>query len=391
MGRALLVLAAALLVAVQVVRNAAVAVLAERSPAAVARVWHGHPDAELSLGMTEIGRAARDRRPVPVALFAMIDDAAVKAPLASEPFLVRGVQAQLARNGKASVEAFLAAERRDPRSLPAHYFLADHFFRSGDARRGLVEAAALARLAPGGVESVAPYVAAYAKDRSTWPQLRQIFSTNPDLEFATLRALAGDATNAEAVMALADKAHRVPTAAWVSTLLGTLVDAGQYRKARAVWAKIVGVAIAPGQTVFDPQFADAKSPPPFNWELLSSAVGFAERQAGGRLHVIFYGQQDGLLARQLLVLAPGRYQLSMSVGGSLALGKALTWSIRCDRAQSPFSAIPLGALATRPWTFTVPPGCGAQWLELSGISSDITQQSDFTISNFKLVPGGASG
>ena len=385
MGRGLLVIAAALLVAVQVVRNAAVAALAERSPDTAARIWPGHPGAEIALAMTEIGRAARDHRAAPPRVFATVDDAAVKAPLAPEPFLVRGVQAQLAGDRALSTRAFIAAERRDPRSLPAHYFLADHYLRTGDARRGLREAAALARLAPGGVASMAPYVAAYAKNRATWPQLRQIFASNSDLESVALAAMAGDASNADAVMALADEAHRTPTIAWVPTMLNSLILAGQYEKARAIWSSVSHVRVAPGQTIYDPAFADGNAPPPFNWELMSSAVGIAERRHGGKLHVIFYGQQDGLLARQLLLLAPGSYRLIMSVEGNLDRGRALTWSIRCDRAQSPFSAVALDAVAAKPWTFNVPAGCLAQWLELSGISSDVAQQSDFTIGRFKLV------
>jgi len=391
MGRALVVLAAALLLAVQVVRNAIVTALAERYPDTAARIWSGHPNAELALGLTQIGRAARNGEPVPASVFAMIDDAATKAPLAPEPFLVRGVRAQLAGNNELSARAFLAAELRDPRSLPAHYFLADHFFRAGDSRAGLREAAALARLAPGGVSSMAPYVAAYAKDPRTWTQLREIFAANSDLESAALGVLAGDAAGADAVMALADEQHRGRAFGWVPIMLNSLVEAGQYAKARAIWANVSHVRMAPGQTVYDPEFAHANAPAPFNWELMSSAVGLAERQPGGRLHLIFYGQQDGLLARQLLLLPPGEYRMTFAAAGNLAHGRALTWSIRCDRADSPFAAIPLDVGATRPWTFTAPQGCPAQWLELTGVSSDVSQQSDFTISKLKLVPEKSGG
>jgi hypothetical protein len=103
--------------------------------------------------------------------------------------------------------------------------------------------------------------------------------------------------------------------------------------------------------------------------------------------VIFYGQQDGLLARQLLLLKPGAYRLSMAVSGSLAGGSGLTWSIRCDRTQSPLSAARLDAVVRQGWSFVVPSGCVAQWLELTGVSADVPQQADFTISALKLEPG----
>src|SRR3954453_13052895 len=94
--RAAVAAIAALLIAVQVVRNAAVHALADTRPADAASVWRGHPASELSLAMTDIPRASRAGRAVPSSAFAEIADAAAKEPLAPEPFLVRGVQAGLA-------------------------------------------------------------------------------------------------------------------------------------------------------------------------------------------------------------------------------------------------------------------------------------------------------
>ncbi|HWI87729.1 MAG TPA: hypothetical protein VNS11_00585 [Sphingomicrobium sp.] len=383
MARRLLVLLLVLVIAVQVVRNAAVAAFADGSPDLASRVWPGHPAAETSLAMTEIGRAARQGKPVPAAVFAMVDDAARKAPLAPEPFLVHGVQAQLAGNAPLAIEAFAAASRRDPRSLPAHYFLADTLFRSGDARRGLDQVAVLARLAPGGLSSVAPYVAAYARDRKTWPQLRELFRSEPDLEEAALSALAADPNNVGTIIALADQQHRGPNATWLPPLVNGLVAARQYAKARAVWST-TSRAQADG-LVYDPDFSDANAPPPFNWMLMSSTVGLAERRAGGGLHVIFYGREDGLMARQLLILPPGQYRISMSATGNPGDSRALNWSLRCDGSQAPLAAMPLDVAATRPWTFTVPASCLAQWLELSGVSSDVSHQSEATVNSIRLV------
>ena len=52
----------------------------------------------------------------------------------------------------AAERAFEAAQWRDPRSLPAAYFLADRYFQTGDMRStGSREVAALARLSPSGI------------------------------------------------------------------------------------------------------------------------------------------------------------------------------------------------------------------------------------------------
>jgi hypothetical protein len=385
MARRLLVLLLALILAAQVIRNSAIAALADRSPDTAARIWADNPNTLISLAMTEIGRAARERKPVQPTVFGMMNEAAVKAPLAPEPYLVRGVQARLAADPSLAIRAFEAAERRDPRSLPAHYFLADTLFAAGDTRRGLEQVGVLARLAPNGLASVAPYVAAYAKDRSTWPQLRELFQSRPDLEEAALEALSKDAANADAIVALADEKHRTAKAIWLPALLDALINAGEYGKARAIWAANVRTT-APARTIYDAGFADSDSPPPFNWLLMSSTVGLAERQPGAQLHVIFYGREDGWLARQLLVLAPGAYRMTMAASGNLGDARALAWSIRCDKSQTPFAAVPLDVAAARAWIFTVPAGCPAQWLELTGVSSDVAHQSEVTIGKLSLIP-----
>jgi hypothetical protein len=192
-------------------------------------------------------------------------------------------------------------------------------------------------------------------------------------------------------MALVTPELRKPDTRWSPALLATLINAGEYEKARAVWASVSGVRVLPGQTVYDQGFADTHSPAPFNWSLMSSTVGLAERQPGGRLHVIFYGREDGLLARQLLLLAPGHYRMTMTVRGEVGQQHALNWSIRCDQSQSPFGALPLDAAAARSWAFDVPPGCRAQWLELSGVSSDVARQADVSISRLNLAADRANG
>src|SRR5581483_8764729 len=118
-------------------------------------------------------------------------------------------------------------------------------------------------------------------------------------------------------------------------------------------------------------FSDRTSPPPFNWTLTSSTVGLAERQPGGRLHVLFYGQEDGFLASELLLLTPGAYRLSMQLLGDPSRAHNLNWSIWCDKAGEPIASITLDAAAALGWRFEVPKACPAQWLKLSGVSGEV--------------------
>jgi hypothetical protein len=390
-GRLILAVAAALVAAIAVIRNAVVAQYAESRPDIAMRVWPGHPATELWQGLTEIGRAAGTRGAVSTATLARIRDAAVKSPLAPEPFLVRGVEAQLANDPALAQRAFLAAKLRDGRSIPARYFLAELYFRRGDARQGLREISTLSKMVPNGVTNLAPFVAAYAKEPRTRTELKALFRSDPSLEQAALTTLAADAANTDLILSLATPSATPP--AWAERLLRSLVDAGDYARARSVWGRLSHVVAGPDQLIFDPGFEASDAPPPFNWTLVSSTLGLAERQPGGRLHVMYYGQEDGVLASQLLVLRPGTYRLGMQVAGDLPHAATLAWTLTCSGSKAVLASRPLNDAAR--WNegvaFNVPPGCAAQQLELAGRSPDIAHQTDVTISRLRLTREAPNG
>jgi hypothetical protein len=378
----LVVTAAALLVAVQIVRNSAVEALAPLRPSAAARFWPNHPSVEQALVLVEIGSATRSRRPIDPNAFGMINDAATKAPLSSEPFLVKGVQAQTMGNAKRAAQAFLAAQWRDPRSMAAAYFLADYYFRSGDSLRGLEQTALLGRLSPQGTTALAPYVATYAQNPSNWSQMQMLFRSQPDLEDSVLTVLAQNPKNADSILAISDPNHRSSQSTWLPILLNSLVAARQYDRARAIWSSIGRANMS--DLLYDPDFSRPLAPPPFNWTFASSTLGLAERQSGHRLHIIFYGNEDGVLAGQLVLLPPGAYRLQMHLTGA-AHPELLRWVLRCDQASQPLESVGLDEAAARGWNFAVPANCPAQWLELTGRSGDIAQQSEVTITGLKLT------
>jgi hypothetical protein len=386
--RRLFVLVVCLLLAAEVIRNSAVAMLAEYRPESAARIWAGHPAVEISLGMKEIAESARRGQPVGSSVLAKIRDSAVKSPLAPEPFLVEGVQAQMSGQTGTAESAFRAAQWRDPRSLPAAYFLAERYFISGRQIEGLREIANLARLSPAGIGGVAPYLATYAQNRSNWPQMRALFRSEAEIEDPVLLAMSSDSRNAAAVLALADASHRNAQSQWLPVLVQSLVADGQYESARAIWASVARVPVQPGQFIYDPSFSKAAAPPPFNWALTSSTVGLAERQPGGRLHVLFYGQDDGVLASELLLLPAGTYRLSMQLTGERSHENELIWSVRCDKGANELSRVDQSTVASRGWTFEVPANCPAVWLELSGSSSDVPQPAEATVGDLRLERAG---
>ncbi len=378
------VLLVAIAAGVLVVASAVVNNYAASLPEIAGRIWPSHPAVEIAVAMRNIAKDARAGRPASDQALQMLQGAAIKQPLAPEPFLAHGVAAALGGQVAEAEASFQAAKLRAPRSLPARYFLSGIYLRSNDLRRGLEEVAEFARLSPSGVAVVGPYVAAIARQRSTWPDLRAIFRDNPAIEQASLVALAADPANADSIIALQGHRRSAADAPWIRVLIGSLVDRQEYGKARAVFAAALDPAPLADSLLFDRAFDWPDAPVPFNWMLTSSTVGLAERQKGGKLHVIFYGQEDGALATQLLVLPPGPYRLSMAVSGGVAALASMSWRLRCANRGGELLAVPLSAAARAPARFSVPANCPAQWIELSGRAGDITQSSEATISRLAL-------
>lgn len=391
MFRAPLVIVALLVIASAVVRNGAVHADPGISRDGPGRLWSGHPLTLQSRAMAEVGEAARNGEAAGAATMQMLDQLAIKAPLSIEPVLVAAVAAQDRGDLARAEQLFRLAEQRQGRSLPPHFFLADMYLRTGRLSEGLREVVNLVRLSPNGVASGGPYLAQFAQDPENWPALRWTFRDQPELVDPVLAALAQDPANARAILALADASHRGPGAKWLPALLGSMVKSGQYRQARALWAATANIKGASAATIHDPAFTDGNSPPPFNWELAQSPVGLAERRQGSGLHVIFYGSQGGMLTRQMLILEPGNYRMRMRSSGQISDPLGLSWSVRCDQGKAPLAQFPMRTPGSYNWTFTVPAGCAAQWIELNGRAQDMSGRSDLVISGLELTREPSNG
>ena len=357
-----------------VVQNATVLAFAGSDPETAAQVWPAHPAVQVALATRQIAAASGAGRAIDPATFERLNRAARAAPLEPQPFIVAGIRAQLAGRAAQAEQAFEAARLRDPRSLPARYFLATSKLQRGDVE-GLRHVAALTRLEPNGGQGLVPYLAAFARQKRAWGPIRVMFETNHSVRDSVLTALAGDPANLNLVMALGGTAD--PTKApWLRTMIGTLIASRQYDRARALWERTAGVR---SSGLFDPGFRNPAPPPPFNWELTSSSLGLAERRSG-QLQVIFYGQDSGTLARQLLLLPSGQYRLNAPAAAPEG-SDALFWLVRCDGRPVELARVPVRADGLK---FAVPADCPAQWLELVAQASDFGREAQAIISPVTL-------
>lgn len=374
-----------MMLAALVVRSAFVDAYVAQDPAKAALIWPSHPAVVLGSGLVEVGSVAAAARPVNPATVRRMLAISAKAPLAPEPFLVRGVEARVAGDAELALHSFLEARKRDPRSVAARYFLAEHYLEAGQTQQGLAEMSALTRLVPESLKGIAPQLAAFARLPGSAVQIRRLLRDQPQLEPWLLEELAVSPGDAKLALSLWSGRTNAHDRSWQLRLLNGLVSAGRFEEARAAWSRFDPRARPVGELI-DPRF-EGKTMPPFGWTLSSGAAGVAEPEAGGRLHILYYGRDDVVLAGQLLMLKPGPYRLAMRVAGAPPAAKSLSWVVRCMAPSREIASIGLAAAKDGELAadFTIPPqGCVAQQLELTGTAPELPEQADLTIADLTL-------
>ncbi len=384
-ARALVVLPLAALLMVGAVRSMTFVAPSDHPLRALVPTFAGHPEASTDRAMAKIGAAAALGHDMPQTARQGLSAVAAQAPLAVDAFLVEGTVAQMAGDGDRAERLFLAARARNPRSEGARYFLAERYLKTGRIQAGLVEMGALARLSERASEPLVPALVAYARTPGAITELRRFFATAPDVRGRTLSLLAGDASNVPLILALMPEAR--PGAIegdWPQRLVRSMVLAGDYAGAEAMWVRLSGVSSR--GLLYNPQFRDLPAPPPFNWSYGSGSAGVAEPSGSGGLDVIYYGRENASLASQMLRLAPGRYRLAMRIDGP-SRANGVAWTIACYPElkavfQLPLETVDKGVIAG---TFVVPAsGCAAQSLELRGRPPEVTETAQVSIFELTL-------
>lgn len=321
-------------------------------------------------------------------------EAAQREPLDFEPFLFFGMRA-LAEGERDTAERLLAESRqRNPRYALARIALMALYLRTGRIREGSDELATLVRVLPRAGQTLVPELARLATDPNSRDAVEQAIGDEPIMA-DVLNLLVQQNVDLDVVLGLAARQPRSSDgrfSPWQASVLAKLVDGGDVRRAHELWRRFVGA----GETglVYDPEFRGEPGPPPFNWELTGNAVGAAERGRGGGLELEYYGRQAGPLARQLLLLRPGRYRLEFQVEGSATgQGSRIVAQVACRGRDAPLLAIRLENLtaASRKVSgdFAVPGGCEAQWLAFNGEAVEFPTTQRARVTGLTLRPAGS--
>ncbi|HEX8525651.1 tetratricopeptide repeat protein [Allosphingosinicella sp.] len=180
--------------------------------------------------------------------------------------------------------------------------------------------------------------------------------------------------------------------------LQSLVEAGDFRRAREVWLSALppaDKAKARGP-VFDGEFTGSRAPEPFNWTLHDGSAGRAQlsREAGRpALYIDYFGGQDFVLAEQLLTLPAGRYSLSFLVRSEEGVKSGeLVWRLACAGTGQVLGTVPFGSpngtWSRRTGVISVPSQCGGQRLYLLGKPGEMSGEARAQVSAVEVANGG---
>ena len=147
------------------------------------------------------------------------------------------------------------------------------------------------------------------------------------------------------------------------SLGGALVAAGRFDVAAALYHRR-----SKPELVRFSSFNGPEDESPFNWRL-SSNYDFGADRARDGLAIISQGDRGGEVARQLLLLRPGRYNLSSAADGNPPPpGGTPYWQVSCAQGGAVAGTVdlkPTKGARESVGTFTVPASCSAQWLSLA--------------------------
>lgn len=316
------------------------------------------------------------------------------APLMEEPFLLDGIDALVKRDNRRARQLISHALARNGRSRLARLFMLELQLRARDAEGAAANMTILGRLMPDAQRVFVPELARLARDPDTRDAMREVLATDPRMLGAVLQHLAVNGADPATVLRLAGDqgAEAVDeTTDWRRTLLASMVQKGDVRRARQLWSRFSGVDPEQAQAlVYDASFEGLPGLPPFNWTLSSSELGAAERDKSGALFVEYYGRTAGELAGQLITLTPGRYRLAFHAEGDLDTPQhRLIWKVQCrSKGEELLLELPIANVTyagkVLAGSFAVPRNCPAQWLRLVGQPTEFPKIENVLIREVRI-------
>lgn len=344
--------------------------LAVRDPEAALRIDPDHPQALLALGRRQLRDGDTDGATATARHVLAI------SPGRGDAFAILALAA--VRGGDADAPRLLAvALKRAPRDRDVRVQAALQAMNGGDLRAMVGQLDALLKLSPERGAALYPLLATQAQDPRFAAVVAETLARNPPWRRGFLRALSmpsapsAAADNINGWLASHGKLTQPEIARWLDRILAD----GRWGDAFGRWVGTLGPGHRTIPSVRSGGFEEDITGAGFDWrnDQMPGVLTDIEEGAGLRgsraAHLHFFGRVQRGNLRQPLLLAPGRYRLSLHARGDfLKSDQGLRWIVRCERGPIVATGDPLeGSFDWRRQDipFEVPATqCNGQWLEL---------------------------
>jgi hypothetical protein len=345
-------------------RNSLGFVLRKTAPALALRI---DPDNDQILA----GEAELMLRAAPTVAQAMRTEVLARRALRRSPISAQAVRMlatardlQGDASGARSMMAY--AERLSRRDLPTQLWLIQDAVDHNDIRGALHHYDIALRSSDFAQSLLFPVLEHALAQPSVIHELVQILAAQPVWKDDFLRAASREAQDLDGIASLLDElaarqASLIP-AGVIAKVSARLVESGKFEPAWRLY--LLGNPRA-SRAVRDPNFAKlGQSENAFDWRMTGSSGLSAEPMARGSVRGLSYraaAGAQGIMATQLMLLPPGRYQLQgradMVVGPPALLQLICTGGAMI--ASQPVSNGLFGGQVV------IPPDCAAQWLRIA--------------------------
>ncbi|QDX27474.1 hypothetical protein FPZ54_16670 [Sphingomonas suaedae] len=303
-----------------------------------------------------------------------------EAALARDPLSVDAVNALALVAAHKEDEAgaarlFRASEFLSRRHLPTQIWLIEEAVRRNDIPSALSHYDRALRTSKSAADYLLPTLVAAADDPQILPALNTILAPRPDWWRQFLALAIKDVRDSRALLAIgrtlrlamSDEAETN----FVQQIIRRLIADRHYQSAYAYYADTKRLESTQAAALRDGDFSGDRSPLPFDWWFRDDYELSAGKEVFGddpRLVLRSNASGGGEVARQLLILAPGRYTLK-GVAGSTGAGVMEQPMIQVDCVEgAELIRRPLPAANEKgsafEMRFEVPRNCGGQWLRI---------------------------
>lgn len=364
-------------------------VSAQADPALATRLWPANSIAQANLAATLFAEdpspkgAAKAAIPASLALARQPGNVVAARTMA-------GIEA--ARNhSSVSLQWLIYAQSLSRRDLVTQLMLIETKVSAGDVPGALLHYDRAMRVFQSSWPTLFPILFSAAADPVVRPQLIAMLNRRPGWFIPFMSQFTAGATPFATIYPVVRAIRFDPAVPQDRELLAHAIrkgaDAGNYAQARALLPQ--GGRASPRNGDFEA----AGSYPPFDWVLqddgeLSATIQTADDpDRGNVLTLTAQNGRSGEVARQLLLLAPGRHAITLR-SGALPSDANARPEVRITCAASKKEALRwrLSGSGVVRQAFIISPGCDAQWLAISIAAASDGSTSQPWIDDLRVLP-----